>query len=58
MIRLARWPSGTGIGHVGLEVGSPGGITLPHDPTKKAETRARRIEAYVAMPAKGEKLHP
>ena len=25
---------------------------------KKAETRARRIEKYVAMLAKGEKLHP
>jgi uncharacterized protein YdeI (YjbR/CyaY-like superfamily) len=28
-----------------------------HD-AKKAETRARRIEKYVAMLAKGEKLHP
>jgi uncharacterized protein YdeI (YjbR/CyaY-like superfamily) len=25
---------------------------------KRAETRARRIEKYVAMLAKGEKLHP
>ncbi len=26
--------------------------------TKKTHTRARRIEKYTAMPAKGEKPHP